>query len=142
MPSLISSSVKVSSSKNFSIRLSSFSAAASTRSLCSSIAFSFSSSGISSIIGIPPSGFHEYFFINSTSISALKSFPVLIGYCTCTHFEPYILFMFDIMLSKSHLSESSWLIKKITGFLSFSVYLKLFCVPTSGPYCPFIRMTA
>ena len=80
IPSLISSSVSVSSSKNFSIRLSSFSAAASTRILCSSIAFSFSSSGISSIIGIPPSGLQEYFFISNTSINALNPLPVLIGY--------------------------------------------------------------
>ena len=47
-----------------------------------------------------------------------------------------------MILSKSHFSESSWLIKKMTGFLSFSVYRKLFCVPTSGPYCPLIRITA
>ena len=44
--------------------------------------------GISSIVGAPPSGFHEYFFINSTSISALKPGPVAIGYWIGTTLEP------------------------------------------------------
>ena len=80
IPSRNSSSVRLSVSKNFSIKLSSFSAAASTRALCNSRAFSFSSSGISSIIGIPPSSFQEYFFINKTSIISLKFEPVCTGY--------------------------------------------------------------
>ena len=46
------------------------------------------------------------------------------------------------MLSKSHLSESNWLMRKMTGLCNFSVYLKLFCVPTSGPYCPLMRIMA
>ena len=88
IPSRSSSSVRASSSKNFSMRLSSFSAAASTRALWSSIALSISSAGISSMIGAPPSGFHEYFFISSTSMRELKPGPVDIGYCICTHFGP------------------------------------------------------
>ena len=80
IPSRISSSVSESCSKNFSIKPSSFSAAASTSALCSSMALSFSSAGISSMIGAPPSGAQEYFFINSTSISELKLGPVASGY--------------------------------------------------------------
>ena len=88
IPKRISSSESVSCSKNFSIRLSSFSAAASTNALWNSIAFSFSSSGISSITGSPPSGFQLYFFISNTSIKLLKSGPVCNGYCTGTHLLP------------------------------------------------------
>ena len=88
IPSRISSSERESCSKNFSISPSSFSAAASTNALCISVAFSSSSAGISSITGAPPSGFHEYFFINSTSIKALKPGPVEIGYWIGTTLEP------------------------------------------------------
>ena len=91
IPSRISSSVKESCSKNFSIRPSSCSAAASTKALCISVAFSISSAGISSIVGAPPSGPHEYFFIKSTSINELKFGPVASGYCTGTTFGPYMV---------------------------------------------------
>ena len=99
MPSRISSSDRESCSKNFSIRFSSFSAAASTNALCISIALSISSAGISSIVGAPPSGFHEYFFINNTSISALKPGPVAIGYWIGTTLEPYASFSCSRILS-------------------------------------------
>ena len=52
---------------------------------------------------------------------ALKSGPVLMGYCICTHFEPYISFIVAMMESKSHFSLSSWFTRKMTGFFSFSV---------------------
>ena len=80
IPKRISSSVKVSVSKNFSISVSSFSAAASTNFLCSSKAFGISLSGIFSIEGTPPSGFHLYIFISKTSTTALKFVPVSRGY--------------------------------------------------------------
>ena len=80
IPSRISSSVRTPWSKNFSIRFSSFSAAASTSSLFSSFAFSIWSAGISEMVGTPPSGPQLYIFIKSTSIMALKPVPGLIGY--------------------------------------------------------------
>ena len=80
IPSRISSSVSASDSKNFSIKVSSCSAAASTNALCISIALSISSAGTSSMVGAPPSGPHEYFFMSSTSITALKPGPVVKGY--------------------------------------------------------------
>ena len=80
MPSRSSSSVSVSLSKNFSINPSSFSAAASTNILFKAVAFSISSAGMSSTFGEPPSAFHEYFFMVSTSMMALKPGPVCVGY--------------------------------------------------------------
>ena len=72
---------------------------ASTNALCISVAFSSSSAGISSITGAPPSGFHEYFFINNTSIKALKPGPVAIGYWMGTTLDPYASFNCSRILS-------------------------------------------
>ena len=88
MPSRISSSESASDSKNFSINTSSCSAEASTKALCHAKALGISSEGISSMMGVPPSAFHEYFFMTSTSINAWNSGPVCNGYWTGTHFFP------------------------------------------------------
>ncbi len=140
MPSRSSSSLRSSLSKNFSMRLSSFSAAASTSAACSSCARPISLSGMSSMVGMPPSGPQEYFFMSSTSMTALNSGPSFSGYCTCTTLLPKFSRSRSMMLWKSHLSESSWFTRKMTGFLSRSVWRKWFIVPTSGPYCPLMRM--
>ncbi len=99
IPIRSSSSVRWSSSKNFSISVSSFSAAASTRARCSSMARGISLSGMSSILGVPPSGPHEYFFIRSTSIIALKPGPHARGYWTGTTFEPNMSRIWSITFS-------------------------------------------
>ena len=93
IPSRISSSVSMPWSKNFSIRFSSFSAAASTSSLLSSCAFPIWSAGISEMVGTPPSGPQLYIFISSTSIMALYPLPGLIGYCTRTILLPNTSFI-------------------------------------------------
>ncbi|OAV63269.1 hypothetical protein Barb6_03861 [Bacteroidales bacterium Barb6] len=81
MPARRSSSLSVPSSKNFSIRASSFSAAASTRAFCHSAAFSASSAGISKTSGAAsPCFFHRYIFIFSTSTMASNEAPALVGY--------------------------------------------------------------
>ena len=88
IPSRISSSVRCSVSKNFSIKPSSFSAAASTSTRCMASAFSNSSAGMSSMVASPPSGPQVSFFIRMMSMRLLKSGPVATGYCTGTTFEP------------------------------------------------------
>ncbi len=79
-PFLISSSVSVPSSKNFSMSDSSFSAAFSIRVLCNSSAFAFSLSGISLTTAVPPLEGKLSCFICSTSITVSNPTPALIGY--------------------------------------------------------------
>ena len=99
MPSRISSSVREPCSKNFSIRVSSFSAAASTNFWFNSRAFSISLSGISDMVGVPPSGDQLYIFMSRTSIMALNDGPQLSGYCTCTIRLPNVSCIWLITLS-------------------------------------------
>ena len=70
-----SSSVRVPDSKNFSIRPSSFSAAASTNALCSAMALSISAAGISFLTGLPPLAGNSYNTILKVSMMLLNPVP-------------------------------------------------------------------
>ena len=80
IPSRISSSVRVSFSKYFSIKASSPSAALSTNARCSSSALSFSEAGMSLTTGSPPLGLKVSCFIKIRSITVLKPSPPFTGY--------------------------------------------------------------
>ena len=79
IPSRISSSESAPCSKNLSIKVSSFSAAISTKAWFNSSARSLCSGAISEMVGAPPSGPQVSCFMMSTSTIELNPAPVATG---------------------------------------------------------------
>ena len=141
-PRIVSSSLSVPSSKNFSISASSASAAISCSAPSSSSTLPASSAGIGFNSGAPPSGFHTSILPLSTSITALKPAPAFTGYCTRQTLLPKLSFSASIARSKLAFSWSHLFTMNTMGFLACSARRKLFCVPTSTPPLHVSRIAA
>ena len=141
-PLASSSSLRLPSSKNFSIRLSSFSAAASTSTWCMACARPTSLSGMAFFSGLPPSLGNTYMTIRSVSMIVLNPLPVCKGYWKGMTLGPNLDLICSRVVSKLAFSWSSWLTTKRQGVSNFSMYSQRSSVPTSTPLAALTIITA
>ena len=142
IPRSMSSSLRVISSKNFSIRASSPSAACSMRLLCISSALAISAAGMSWISGAPLPFLKTSIFIIIKSMTALKSSPAFTGYWMGVTLSPKYSFSSRMALSKLALLWSSWFMKNTTGLLVLAAWRQAFSVVASTPDCALTVHTA